>query len=345
MAECRNSAEHLQVVDTPNDVDYQTPRDDVVWPHEPLSPKHPRNHNKARQVVVESEDTTTGAEDPAQDRLTSWKGDSTLDMVAMFGLAQWHAKNANLEKAELLFLKALKSYSLLLGPTHEAATKVAIDLANFYTEQGQLNDADMIVEDLCQRHIEKFGIKHRCTQEVIQQVVDLLNGCNRPNDALAFLSRSKKLAKANAEEASCRPNKRSKTRRQGNISPRHGTTPSAKVLDAAQKIATGTGPYQVEPRTQEDRIYIAAKDRAFETIREAIIDHCGHHGAMLEMQNLRADFESPDEFKLGETDCHNRGISHAIGRAESIICRLKGTLEELRSHGGASRRRNFCSES
>ena len=213
------------MVDTPNDIDYKTPRDDVVSPQNALSPGRPGYHNEADHVVVESEDTVTEAEDAAQDHLFDWKGDSISGMIAMFQAAQRYASHADSEKAELLFLKALKGYGVLFGPTHEDTTKAAFAVANFYAEQGQLKDADMVVEDLCQRHIKEFGFKHPLTQRVIQQVADLLNDCNRPDDALAFLSRSIELAGADAEEAFRKPNKRSKTRRQGGIPRRHAATP------------------------------------------------------------------------------------------------------------------------
>ena len=220
--------------------------------------------------MVESEDTATETEDASQDRLFGWKGHSIPGMIAMFRSAQMHANHANLEKAEVLFLKALKGYGVLLGPTHEDTTKVAIAVANFYTEQGQFNDADMVAEDLCQHHIKKFGIKHRRTQQVIQQFADLLNGCNRPNDALALVSRSTELAEADAEETFRKPNKRSKSRRQGSISQRHVAPPPTKLSDNAEEITAGSDPDQVGYGTQVARTHVAAKDGAAEGFLEAI---------------------------------------------------------------------------
>ena len=274
--------------------------------------------------MVESEDPTTGAEDPAQDRLIRWKGVSMPEMVAMFHLAQMHANNANLETAELLFLKALKGYGILLGPTHEDTIKVSIAVVNFYNEQGQFTDADVIVEDLCQHHIEKFGIKHRRTQQVIQQVADLLNGCNRPNDSLAFLSRSKKFAEANADEASIKPNKRSKTRRQGSTSRRYSATPSASLLVAAEDITADIDPDQVEYSIQLAQTHVVAKDEAIEALSKARIDHCKHRGEALEIQIIRATCELSEIYsQVGEDDSHIFAFSNAILVVEAIIRRQK----------------------
>ena len=312
------------MVDTPNDIDYKTPRDDVVSPQNALSPGPPGNHNEAGHVVVESEDTTTEAEDAAQDRLFGWKGDSMPGMIAMFRAAQTHASHADSEKAELLFLKALKGYGVLLGPTHEHAINVAIAVANFYTEQGQFNDADMVVEDLCQHHIKKFGIKHRRTQQVIQQVADLLKGCNRPNDALALLSRSKELAEADAEEAFSKPYKRSKTGQQDSLSRRHAATPYAKLLYAGEEITAGSDPDLVEYWIRLARRQVAAKDEAVEAFLKAIIDHCEHHGKDLEIQNLWARCELLEFYsEPRQKDSHNSIFLDAISTAEVIIRRQK----------------------
>ena len=282
--------------------------------------------------MVGSEDSITEAEDVAQERLFDWKDDSISGMIAMFQAAQRHASYADSEKAELLFLKALKGYGVLLGPTHEDTTKAAFAVANFYTEQGQLKDADMVVEDLCQRHIKEFDFKHPLTQRVIQQVADLLNDCNRPDDALAFLSRSIELAGADAEEAFRKPNKRSKTRRQGIISQRHAATPYAKLLKAAEEITAGSDPDLAEYGIQLARRHVAAKDEAVEAFLKVIIDHCEHHGEVLEIQNLRARCELLKFYsKLGQIDSHKFVFFDAISTAEVIIDRRRWERERFKS--------------
>ena len=174
------------MVDTPNDIDYKTPRDDVVSPQNALSPGHPGAQIVARKAVVDSEDSPSESEEGEQDLSLSWNGNSRSELIAMFQAARSHASHADSGRAETLFLDALKGYGVLLGPTHEDAIKVAIAVANFYTEQDRFNDADKVVQDLCQHHIKKFGIEHRRTQQVILQVVELLNGCDRRIDALAL---------------------------------------------------------------------------------------------------------------------------------------------------------------
>ena len=281
--------------------------------------------------MVESEDTIRDGDDAAQDRLFGWRADSISGMIAIFRAAQSHASHANSEKAELLFLKALKGYSVLLGPTHEDATKVAIAVANFYTEQGQFNDADMVVEDLCQHHIEKFGIQHPFTQQVIQQAADLMNGSNRPVDALAFLSRIKDLAEPNTEEAFRKPNKRSKTCQQDSITRQPTATSFAKFLDVADEITAGSDPDQVGNRIQVAPTHVGGKNEAFEAFLKAIMDHCKHHGEALEVRILRATCELSKFYSMfGQNDLHSIIISKAISTAEAIIGRQKWEKENLK---------------
>lgn len=320
------------MVDTPNDIDYRTPRDDVASPQNALSPGRPRNPIVARQVVVESEESPSESEDGVEDLSLGWNGKSRSELIAMFQAAQSHTSHADSERAETLFLDALKGYGVLLGPTHEDATKVAIAVANFYTEQGRFNDADKVVEDLCQHHIQKFGIEHRRTQQVILQVVELLNGCDRQIDALAFLGRTKELAEANTDDVSPKTSKRSKTRRQGNMSRRYAAAPSAKLFDAAKAITAGNDPEQIDYGIQIARTHVAAKDEAVEAFLKAIIDHCEHDGEALEIQNLRARSELSKLYgKLGKSNEHIIHFSIAIDTAETIIRRQKWDKERFKS--------------
>ena len=323
---------HLSVVDTPSEIDYKTPRDDVVSPQNALSPGHPVNQIVARQVVVESDDSVSESEDGVQNLSLGWKGKSISELITMYQAARSHANHANSERAETLFLDALKGYGILLGPTHEDATKVAITVANFYTEQSRFNDADKVVEDLCQHHVKKFGIEHRRTQQVILQVVELLNGCNRRVDALAFLGRTKELAEAYPDEVSPKASKRSKTCRRGNTSRRHAAAPHSKLLDTAQVLTASNDPDQLDYGIQLARTHVAAKDEAVEAFLKAIIDHCEHGGEAFEIQNLRARSELLKFYsKLGQSFQHMDTFASALNRADATIRRQKWEKERFKS--------------
>ena len=317
------------MVGTPNGIDYKTPRDDVSSPQNAFSPGRTGNHTAARQVAVESENSSSDSEDEAHVLSLGWNGNSRSELIAMFQEARSCASHADWEKAENLFLAALKGYGVLLGPTHEDATKVAIAVANFYTVQGRPNDADKVVEDLCQHHIEKFGIQHRRTQQVLLQVVELLSGCERRIDALAFLGRIKELAEDNTDDLPPEKSKRSKTRQRASRSRVGAAAPSVKLSDATQAIIAGTG---LDYGIQVARTHVAAKDEAVEPLLKAIIDHCEHDGEPLEIQNLRARSELLKFYiKLGQRHEHMASFWNAIHTADAIIGRQKWEKHSFKS--------------
>ena len=286
----------------------------------------------ARQVVIESDDSPSDSEEGAKELSLGWKGKSRSDLIAIFQAAQSQVGHADSETAETLFLDALKGYGALLGPTHEDTTKVAIAVANFYTEQRRFNDADKVVEHLCQDYMKKFGIEHRRTQQVILQVVELLNGCKREMDALAFLSRTKELAEAHTDEVSPRENKRSKTDRRDKASQRRAPVSYSKLLDAAKVLTASNDPDQFDYGIQVARTHVAAKDEAVEAFLKAIIDHCDRGGETFEIQNLRARIELLKLYiKLGKHTEHINTFSSAVGTANATIGHQKWEKQRFKS--------------
>lgn len=160
-----------------------------------------------------------------------------------------------------------------------------------------------------------------------------MNSCNRANDALAFLSRSKELAEADGEEASRKPNKGTKTRRQDRISRHHAATPSASLSDAA---TAGSDPGQIENSIHVARTHVEAKDELFEAYSKTFIDYCKHHGEAFEILILRSMYEiSNFHTKPDKTDFHNFIIASAISQAEDFICHRKWErMTRARNHGG-----------
>lgn len=100
----------------------------------------------------------------------------------------------------------------------------------------------------------------------------MLNDCNRLDDALAFLNRSKKLAEADDEEIFRKPYQRTKTRRQGSISRRHAATPPASLRETAEESPAGNDPDQVENKIQVDRTRVAAGDEDVKNSLKPIVD-------------------------------------------------------------------------
>ena len=263
------------MVETPSEIDYETPRNTAMSPPDPRS--SPRNPGKQKQVAQSHSDS----EEEGNDLSLSWRGHSREHLIAVFESARSHAENQS-DKAEDLFSTALEGYGHLQGPTHEETVKVAFALASFYTEQGRVADADKVIENMCRCHITKFGIEHRRTQQLILNVVEVLNGWNRGVDALAFLARAKDLAESETGPATMR---KAKTRRRGKSSPSH------KLLDIAQDILSSKSAARVDYGIGVARTHVAANDVAVEAFLQAIIHHCDSDTNALEIQSLKARSE------------------------------------------------------
>lgn len=174
------------MVKTPDEINYKTPSDLAVSPRDVLSPGSPQRQSSDREVLSISSNSSSEDEDEAPEIPLSWERHSRSNRIALSGSARSHASHGDYTMAEDMFLRALEGYGHMLGPTHEDARKAAFALASFYAGQGRMTDANEVIEKLCRQHITKFGVHHRRTQQFIVQVVELLNGWNRPEDALAF---------------------------------------------------------------------------------------------------------------------------------------------------------------
>ena len=279
------------MVETPGEIDYKTPSDLAVSPRDVLSPGGPQHRSFDREVLSISSNSSSEDEDEAPEIPLSWEGHSRSDLIALFGSARSHASYGDYAMAEDMFLRALEGYGHMLGPTHEDARKVAFALASFYAGQGRMTDANEVIQKSCRQHITKFGIHHRRTQQFIMQVMELLNGWNRPEDALAFLARSKELAETGLDGEVVSAAKRRSSRRTEKLSRRQASARPSELSDVAHSIITDSDPARVDHGIGLARIHVTAKDRSVEGFLKIIIGHCERNHDTLMVHNLRARSE------------------------------------------------------
>ena len=84
------------MVETPGEIDYQTPNNLVVSPRDVLSPGGPRRRSFDREVLSISSNSSSEDEDEAPEIPLSWEGHSRLDLIALFGSARSHASHDTL---------------------------------------------------------------------------------------------------------------------------------------------------------------------------------------------------------------------------------------------------------
>jgi tetratricopeptide (TPR) repeat protein len=300
------------VVETPSEIDYQTPRNNATSPQNASSP--PRNSGKGKKVAL----IGSKSDGEGNDLSLGWRGHSREQLISIFESARSHAETQS-DRAENLFSMALEGYGHLLGPTHEEAVKVAFALASFYTEQGRSADADKVIENVCHSHISKFGIEDRRTQQLILHTVGVLNGWNRGVDALAFLARSKDIAESEKGSTTI---KRTKNRQRGRTPHAPKISQGIELLGIAQDIVSTRSAARVDYGIGLARTHVAANDLAVEAFLQAIIHHCEGDAEGLEIQNLQARSELLKFYnKTNRTLEHRLNFLRAIDAATGAIYR------------------------
>ncbi|KAF8849071.1 hypothetical protein BDZ45DRAFT_810268 [Acephala macrosclerotiorum] len=314
----RKGAEAI-VVETPSEIDYQTPRN-VATPQNAMSP--PKISGKGKQTeqpLSESEEN---------DLNLSWGGHSRAQLIAIFESAQSHAEKQS-NQAEELFSTALDGYVHLLGPTHEEAVKVSFAMASFYAEQDRSADADRVLEEVCRCHISKLGIEDRRTQQLILQVVEILNGWNRGTDALAFLARSKGLVES---ESSLNSNGGKRPRRRGKTFQAKKRASENELFEIAEDIVSTKSSARVDYGIGVARTHVAANDIAVEAFLQAIIQHCSSDPVALEIQNLKARSELLKFYnKTNQDGPHRVAFLSSVDVATNVIYRERWDKQHFKS--------------
>jgi tetratricopeptide (TPR) repeat protein len=180
---------------TPNGVVYQTPINiDESSPETALTP-----HNGAEDIDIVMNNTSSpypeddweSDSDSERDQLPlMWNGHTRSDVHALFQQAGELARHRDPSRAESLFQDAVKGYQRLVGPMHEETSKVVFTLATFYFEQDHLAKAYSLLEKNGRIYLKNLGIHHRRTQQHVADIVQLLHGWGKEDDALAFLARA-----------------------------------------------------------------------------------------------------------------------------------------------------------
>ncbi|KAF2813034.1 uncharacterized protein BDZ99DRAFT_248117 [Mytilinidion resinicola] len=268
------------VVDTPREISYKTSKDSVDSPYQ----------TSGLPDVTEGIYSDTETEE-APDLRLRWNGRSRSDLIAVFNSAKRDDIHAEPETAKAKFLEALDGYEHILGATHEDTTKVVVALASFFTRQNRMADADEVMEKACRKHIAKLGIEHKRTQQLIMQFAELLNGCNREEDALAFLARAKESAKGNLDRGSALRRKDPRDHPRRDNSRRKSPAQESDLMSVTRQIQSDNDPAQIDHALVVARDHVTEKDQAVESLLKTIVDQCEGNPVILARRNLQARTE------------------------------------------------------
>lgn len=130
---------------------------------------------------------------------SNWKGRTREDIDAAFSLAKEYIKSDNLQGSEALLKTDLDGYKQLLGLGSHEVDSVVANLATLYFNNDRRDDAIRSIERIFQDHINANGIHDWDTQRYVSDIVNLLSGCARSEEAKTFLAHARELAET------CRP--------------------------------------------------------------------------------------------------------------------------------------------
>jgi tetratricopeptide (TPR) repeat protein len=276
---------------TPNGVIYQTPGNmDATSPETALTPYN--GSANVQEAMSISSETSSEAwesepdEDPEPLPLL-WNGHTRSDVHRIFLNAQNLARTGDLETAEAMLKTSVSGYKYLLGPTHEETSKVIFTIATFYFERDRLQDAYQTLEESCRLHLQTAGIYDRRSQQHVHNVVELLNGWNRQDDALAFLARAGELAKKSHTRSSVTRN----DHRRKSLAPsrRLDNAQDSLLLEAARSISDDPqNPTQLGYGLSIASTYGSTKHDAVEQILLTTINQCGQDTERLSAHRLKA---------------------------------------------------------
>ncbi|KAJ4365557.1 hypothetical protein N0V83_008176 [Neocucurbitaria cava] len=284
----RKQLPEINNMPTPNGVIYETPTNvDATSPETALTPYDKSGNDEIMTISSSSDEWESEPENDPNPLPLMWNGKTRSDVHALFLNAQNCARNGDSEAAEAMFRSAVTGYKYLLGPAHEETNKVVYILATFYYGQDRLPEAYKIIEHSCRDHVETLGIQHRRTQQHITNVVELLHGWNKGDDALAFLARAKELA----ESINSRTNtiRRQRPNRLPAVTRKPTSAPDSLLLEAARSISDNPqDATQLDYGLSVARAHSSVNGEAVEQLLLTTINQCGQDADRLAVQRLKA---------------------------------------------------------
>ncbi len=116
-----------------------------------------------------------------------WNGKTKADVEALQEEAHILDDLGKFEDAERKFREALDGLQHLLSPTHEITNAWAYTFATFYAKHGHMHDAELVLNWMYEKHIERWGIRHDKTAMVLLQIVETYHSWSRTEDAILLM--------------------------------------------------------------------------------------------------------------------------------------------------------------
>ena len=309
------------MVDTPADMDWETPKD----PGEHASPAAQRLKLTAQDgevEVVELEPATRKQTFPL-----TWNGRNRENLLEVLEMTRDSSREGHLDRAEAELMEALEGHRYLLTPTHEETVKIAYELANFYAEQKRVREADQVLERVSEDFIERWGFGHKKTYQHGLDMVDLLKNWNREVDALALLAH----AKDRYEQAEDEPPHRGRTRL-GKDTVIRGESPATRLQNIRNDMGDTPSSSRIDHGIGAARVYVSTGEPAVEELIRNIEGICVRDPTRFAKQALQARAELLKLYnKLNTTSKHIDTFTEARQLLDMCWDKFSWEKEKIRS--------------
>ena len=228
----------------------------------------------------------------------------------------------DVQKAEKRFREALAGFENILSPTHEDTNAAAYRLATFYVNHDRMNDADLVLNWMGEKHVERWGVDHEKTMTHLLYVADLFNSWSRSDEAVIFLYRvldtwDKQFSIDVRQSTSLNPRLPRFTQPKG-VTPRR-TAQQPELEDISRTFAETDDPVRVDYQLGLANARLTSGDGAAESILLRLIEQCERHPERLNSQILQARCTLVDLYRRLED---NENMANALGQAQKSLERI-----------------------
>ena len=248
----------------------------------------------------------------------TWRGHSRADLHDMWRTAIDCRNAGRVDEAEDMLHQVFLGMSHVLGKTNQDTVKVAYNLADLYADSGQMNEAIATVEKVIDYHLSTYGCEDKKTQQTVLHAVELLNGWNRPADALGLLSLSKELLQSSSRAPNAREAVNQADRKGKAVQRPKENGSQSEISKAMHSVLEDLTPARVDYGLGVVRTHVAARDRAAHDLLLAIISQCEDNSELV-IQHIKAHAELLklyDRFdEAGEHEAEFEGALASLNKA------------------------------
>ncbi|KAI1323680.1 hypothetical protein F5Y16DRAFT_403241 [Xylariaceae sp. FL0255] len=274
----RTTLMEIDNMDTPSEVGYETPQSEVS--------------NATDSNSGSAEASRIATRNMASPRLV-WNGHTRASLLNMKSEALRLIQRGEWDDAEALLLEVRVGLAHIVGAISADSNQVGYALAELYAESDRSTKVDELIEGMTRRHIEALGYKDKKTQQHVLHCVELLNGWNRPSDAIAFLSKCYELLNESEKQDDelCIQRRSRGNRRSKSVGFQSKGPPKQSPMTVAQSINTGSDPKQIDYAIDIAKSHNEALDESAEALLLRTTQICERHPQRFPIQTLKARSE------------------------------------------------------